>query len=626
MDLLLNVITNAIKADPTLDLDQWANQYFLTARGSAIPGLIDTSLTPYIKQILKDLSWTSPIRQVDFIKGTQVGATTIVDIVLQNCVHSNPCPILTIFGSEAMAKEHVSTRVEPSFEQNPNLIGLVRDSMDKKGKNNKLLKLFDGGSLRFAGGKSGKSYRSYSAGIVMIDDVDALDQNIGSTVKSVGEGSPLKLAKSRTDARQGKYKLYFSGTPTDEQTSLIYKSYLDGDCRQFLVPCPSCDHKQFLDFFKLKFEKTSDYKLSSEVQLECESCKELIPETRKSEMLEGGEWRKTKNSVSSDRVSYMLPSTYSTLGITWKELAVEFLHATRRSRVGDFSDMVHFYNTRLALPWREKSTSKINYSELKTRQEPFYQNNQTTIPREAIILSVGVDVQNNRLEATLIGFSVNNERFVFEHKIIGGDPWVAYTGNYSGCWEQLEGFLDKTYLNEFGFMQGVTCVSIDNGFCTQNAGKFVETMTEKNKSYRLFSVKGHGSLKRFVNNPTKNKYGSLEYPLGVDFGKFQTFNQLKIKEKGNGFIHFSNHPSISEQYFRGLTIERLTEPTATKKMKWTVPDHAYNEPTDTMNYALAGEQILNPDYDIFLEWNINGGNFISNNQNKKGKRVLSKGI
>jgi len=108
--------------------------------------------------------------------------------------------------------------------------------------------------IKFAGGNSGRSYRFFSAGMVIIDDVNALPSNIGGSKNEQGEGSPLKLAKSRVDARQGKYKLYFSGTPTTE-SGLITKSYLESDCRQLLVPCPECNHFQFLDFFKIKFQK-----------------------------------------------------------------------------------------------------------------------------------------------------------------------------------------------------------------------------------------------------------------------------------------------------------------------------------------------------------------------------------
>src|SRR5690606_16267674 len=48
-------------------------------------------------------------------------------------------------------------------------------------------------------------------------------------------------------------------SPTWEETSRIYRSYMEGDQRQPFVRCPHCDHEQALDFFEhVHWDKDED--------------------------------------------------------------------------------------------------------------------------------------------------------------------------------------------------------------------------------------------------------------------------------------------------------------------------------------------------------------------------------
>jgi phage terminase large subunit GpA-like protein len=590
IELYNQAIQKGFRPDPLMTFSQWAEKYFILPPGSAVPGLIQLDRTPYLRQILDDLSWTSPVREQVVIKGTQLGLTTVSDIVLQVTVDLFPAPVLMLFGSDAMGDEHVKTRVEPSLETNPRLKGKVSDAFDKRGKTTRRLKVFPGGSLKFAGGATGKSFRMYSAAIVIIDDVDALKMDIGGTAEKTGEGNPLKLAKSRTDARGGKYKLYFSGTPTDTDTSLIFNAWRDTDQQFFYVPCPECNHYQIIDFFRIKY--TADRRTLKSVEgLECEACKKIIPEQKKTWMVTRGQWRSTKDSPNNLKVGRSISSAYSLLGFTWWDMCAEWLDAMDVKDRGDLTLMSHFYNTRLALPWDATPGEKVEHSALFNRRETY-----DLVPDPVAVVTAGIDVQINRLEVTVLGFS-EFERWGIQHKIIGGDPKIKY-GVKGSVWNDLETYLNQTFENDDSTKMPINLSCIDTGNWTNEVMHFLNKPQIKARRWKIYGIKGASTPgKQLVSNP--NKEGV--FLLGTDQAKENIFYQLQTRKPGPGFIHFNE--SFGEEYFKQLTVEELRHKFVNghKVRYWYCPKHARNEALDCTVYALAACHILNPDYEAVIK-------------------------
>jgi len=616
---LVDTFKGAMAPDPILTFHEWAEQHFILPPGSAIKGRIQFDRTPYLIKPLEALSWTSPYRKVIFVKGTQVGATLTSDIVIQATIDMYPVPILMIFGSEPMALEHVKTRIEPALEDNQRLMGKVRDTMDKRGKSTRLLKIFPGGSLKCAGGATGKSYRTYSAGIVIADDVDTLLEDIGGTATKIGEGSPLDLLKNRTDARDGKYKLYYSGTPTITSTSLIWAEWLLTDMNYFFVPCPDCGELQVLDFFRIKFTYTEDYLLDSEPYYDCinTDCKRHLEEWEKMGIMQDGVWTPSGKGTDADTIGFHLSSAYSTLGYTWVDMAKGWLKAAKDRRAGDLRAMTHFFNTRLGLAWDQDPGEKIEHSTLYKGREDY-----TGVPREGVIIAAGADVQKNRIEVTVVAYGENQERWFLEHKIIGGDPWIPY-GTEGSPWNSLETFLQGKYGNN----QPILATALDFGYCSLNASPFVKALQDKGvEIYGVIGKAGHA--KNFINPPNANKYGVDTWALSVDVGKMLTHNQLKTEEK---MIHFSKHASFTENFFYQLTIERLKEKIVNgKKVQyWDCPTHASNEATDTTNYSLAAFHIYGTNglnWEDHRAWNERGCPSEASTRSGTQFQVLSEGI
>ena len=81
---------------------------------------------------------------------------------------------------------------------------------------------------------------------------------------------------------------------------------------------------------------------------------------------------------------------------SWSKLAAEFLVAKN-----DAEDLRVFVNTVLAEGWREQG-DEIDDAGLAARAERF---SLDAIPPEVVMLTCGVDVQDDRLEATVVGWA-----------------------------------------------------------------------------------------------------------------------------------------------------------------------------------------------------------------------------
>jgi phage terminase large subunit GpA-like protein len=596
---IIEVFRRGLRPDLLRSYVEWAEKYFILPPGSAVPGLINLKLTPYLIEPLQNFSWTSPIRQEFFMKGIQLGISTLYDIIICGVVDYFPCPLIFYHGSDSMALEYVKIRLEPCFHNNPKLVGKIRDSFDHRGKSTLGLKIFQGGSLKFCGGISEKVYRSYSAAIALMDDIDSFPRDIGGTEKRKGQGSPIDLAKTRTNARQGKYKLGVSGSPTDSATSLIYENFKKTSQRYYHVPCPYCGLLQVIDFWRFRWEKDKNGTLKGVPHLECVSCNKLIPETKKYWMMQtenGAKWVSTKEAIDELIAGRHLSSAYSLLGYSWDSMVKEFLYASKQQKLGNLAPLRTFYNTKLGLPWDDvRREKRINHSDLYRKRE-----NWRKVPENGIVITAGVDVQVNRIEVLVVAFGVEGHLYVLEYKIIGGDTLIAY-GLEGSPFNLLEKYLEKTFVNSWEKGQPILHTCIDLGFRSIIVSPFLAAMSET--ALEITGVFGSSSKKRksFVGDPAVNKYGVTQREINVNDGK--TLNNHKLK---NGLIHFNKHPSFTEDLFRQLTVETWSE----KKQSWICADHAKNEATDCLNYATAAFSIYsdngNIDFEDFRNWNKSG--------------------
>src|SRR6185369_8443947 len=111
-----------------------------------------------------------------------------------------------------------------------------------------------------------------------------------------------------------------------------------------------------------------------------------------------------------------------------------------------------FVNTILGQGWREAAV-EVDERDLAARAEPF---SLDRIPAEVLVVTCGVDVQDDRLEASIVGWS-RTEAFVLGHFVIWGSP------DEDATLAELDELLRTRWKHPSGNLVGMDATIIDSG-------------------------------------------------------------------------------------------------------------------------------------------------------------------
>lgn len=561
--------------DPDRTVSEWSDEFrMLSQKASAEPGRWRTDRTPYLGEIMDELSPSSPTQEVIFMAGAQIGKTETGNNWLGFVIHYAPGPMLLVQPTVDMAKRLSKQRLAPMIEETPVLRERIAESRSRDSGNTQLVKEFQGGVMVITGANSAVGLRSMPVRYAFLDEID------GWPVDVDGEGDPVRLAVRRTTTF-ARRKIYMCSTPTIKEVSRIEREYLASDQRKFFVPCPHCDHMQVLLFKNLKW--TDDE--PDTAAYACEECGVLIEERFKTQMLQHGEWRATA-AGDGKRAGFHLSSLYSPLGWkSWSEIVEEFLAAK-----GDAPLLKQFVNTILAETWEDEIASKVGADGLRARVE-FYENG--VAPSRVLAVTAGVDVQDNRLAVSLYGWGRDEESWIISHQEIFGDP------SKPEIWRQLDEVLLNPVKHEIADPLPVLAACVDSG------GHFTHEVYQycrERRGRHIMAIKGQSQKnKPAISKPTRvdinwrgkvMKSSAEVWPVGSDTIKSVLYARMKHNEPGAGFMHF--HGDLPEGFFEQLTAEKLV----TRYVKgfpvreWTKKAGARNEALDTAVYAYAAMQSL----------------------------------
>lgn len=275
--------------------------------------------------------------------------------------------------------------------------------------------LAGGGSLKILAARSPRNLRSHDAKVLLIDEADGMDVTV--------EGDPVLLAEKRTMAHPDR-KIVVGSTPTIDGVSVIQRLYDESDQRIFEVPCPKCGAFKEILWPDIRWPEGEPAKAA----FWCSSCNSMIDERHKPGMVADGEWRAMRPEVK-DHVGFRINSTVSLFAnANWGLLAQEFLK-TKRSGP---TEMQVFVNTVEGRVWK-RSLDSLDKSALIARGENF---SLERIPQEVLAISAGVDVQHDRLEVTICGWS-RHTLYVLGHVVIWGSTLQDTT------WAELDALLRR---------------------------------------------------------------------------------------------------------------------------------------------------------------------------------------
>lgn len=580
---LLSAFYEGLKPIPITTVDEWADEnFYLTSDGSAEPGRFSTDRVPFVREIMECMSPNSPVNEVVVIKGVQLGLTTAGMAVMGCFADIAPCPAMYVMPTLDIAKEFSGTRIDSMIENSPALKKIFADKRERDSGNTQFLKRFRGGFWKFCGANSAASLRSRAARVLILDECDAYPYSVE------GEGSPIELAKKRQVTFGSKKKLLLISSPKLEHTSFIEPAYLAGDQRKYFLPCPHCELKQDLKFEQLRVIGEG---VSRKVVYECEEGGHTIEERFKTKMMSHGKWIPTaKENITPLKRTYHINSLYSPLGwLSWLDIITEYEAALK-----DDNLMITFVNTILGETWKVRGEVPA-WQNLCNRAENYELNKPTN---EVYFITVGVDVQGNRLEAHVCGWGKDKKMMSLDYRVFEGSP------NEPKTWEPVAHLVNEKWERPDGLMLPMSKMCIDTGgHHGQKVYEFCRGFSES----KVVAIKGSSNFNALavtapsVVDTTKagKKIGTTRvWLIGVSGLKSEIYGNLKLEEVDGvtpaGYMTFPKYP---EAFFRGLTAEQLIvskDKQGFTKYEW-VKNYRENEPLDTTVYARAAAIMIGLD-------------------------------
>lgn len=585
-DLVKTLFAEFLRPPALITVSEWADgNRMLSGKASSEPGPWRTDRTPYLRQIMDDLSARSSVQEVVVMFAAQLGKSESGMNWLGYIIDNEPGPVMCVQPTTDMAKRFSRQRIAPMLEETPVLRRKVRENRSRDDSNTTLMKDFAGGVLVVSGANSAAGLRSMPVRYLFLDEIDAYPLDVD------GEGDPVALAEKRTSTFARRKVLKVS-TPTVKDFSRIESAYLASNACRFLVPCPHCAEHQVLEWgadklHGLKWDKRPDGSPDLEsVRYVCAHCGGLIEEHHKPGMLAGGHWSATKEAARGAKTTgYHMSALYAPLGwISWSDLVNQWAEAEESAKRGDISKRKTFINTVLAETWEERG-DRIDEHALQARAEDY---KLCTVPVGGLVLTASVDVQRDRWEIAVWAWGRGLESWAVDHHTIYGNPAI------DDDWEPVTAYLQRRYTQDWhGGSLGISAISIDSSDQTQAVYNWVRQM--QHLLPVLSAVKGRGEESIPVLGPTSNKdvnwrgkawpNGVKLWHVGVDAAKDLLLGQLAIEKPGPGCVHFSQE--LPREWYEQLTAEqRILARVGGKETYTWVKRRPRNEVLDCRNYAL----------------------------------------
>ena len=560
LDLVTRSALASLRPPPRLPLSTWMEANMRLPDGvTALPGPV--RLWTYQRGIADAIS-NPEIERVTIVKSARLGFTTLLTGALASFVANEPSPILALLPTEADARDYMVSDIEPIFAASPSLRNVLEADTEEGARNTLASRRFPGGSLKIVAAKAPRNLRRHNVRVLLIDEADAMEPG--------AEGSSIVLAIKRTLGFADR-KIVMGSTPLEAETSNVLRSYETSNQQTFQVPCPGCGAFTFIRWRNIEWEPGRP----ETAAFRCPKCEDLIEERHKPSMIENGAWIAARPEVK-DHAGFHINALVSPLAnASWSKLVAEFIAAK------DDPDLLRpFVNTILAEPWREAEDA-VDELALAARVEPI---GLDRMPDDVLAITAGTDVQDDRLEVSLVGWT-RTEAIVLAHIVIWGTP------DDDGTWAEHDELIRTTWRHPNGGTLKVDACVVDSGDGDWTERVYAYCHPRLNR--RVMAGKGvFGNRPHIMASKSKVRGGRL-FLIGVDGLKTTIISRLA---RGKS-IRFSD--SLEPVYFEQLTSERkvLRYAKGQPVRRFERKPGAQAEALDCLVYAFAARQGITISFD-----------------------------
>lgn len=586
-ELVLRAAIEAARPDPELRIDEWAEEFMVLPKSAAHPGKFRFERTPYARRIAQVLSPGHPCKRVVAKVASQMFKTQTAINAIGAWIHKSPANILALQPTDGLAKRF-SARISQAIRLVPELRACVHEQKSRDKRNTTQAKDFKGDAtiyINTAG--SASNLAEITARFIFIDEVDRLPP--------LDEGDSVEIAEARATQHERDCKFYEVSSPTIEGFSRIDELFKMGTQEVYLVPCPHCHHHHELQLDNFRYRRDDDTGFMDRAWFVCPECGSEIDERYKSTMFldepEGGtaHWHATATG-DGETISVTMSAFYMPIGaISWLSLARQYDRARAALQRGDHTLMQAFYNTRLGLSYRNSETT-TTAKQLRERAEAYPAR---VIPDRALVVTMAVDTQANRLEAQIEAWGPGMEHFLIDYVTLIGSPSTP-PDTPGSVWERLDEIRRTPLLHASGRPIMISAYGIDAGGAnTQDVYNYGAARKG------LGCVVLHGATR--PNRPiigsapsrvdiewggTKTPNGVELWQVGTDVAKDYLSSRMQLDD-GPGAMHF--HQQLPNEWFDQMVVEQPRTRWAKGRpiREWVKPNGARNEAWDVSVYNLA---------------------------------------
>ena len=583
LNALLRRVMPGMKPPENLTVSEWAEKHRrLSSETAAEPGRWRNTRTPYLREPMD--AFTDPrIRRVVMVAASQVGKSEFINNTIGYIVDQDPGSVLFVHPTTIDAKDYSKLRIAPMVRDCPTLSTKVVAPKSRSSGNTVLQKTYPGGILTLCGSTEAHALASKPIRYVFGDERDRWAKSAGD------EGDPWKLAMARQTTFYNAKAVEVS-TPTIKGASPIVDSYNEGTMERWKSRCPHCGEYHEITWEDIRFEyeeqEVNHQRVFqvTKVFYMCPDCACVSDELAMKR--QPAKWVADNPAAYANGVRSFWLTAFVSQWKSWESIVLDFLQAQ-----GDSRKMQVVYNTVFGKLWENRGDLEDEDSLLQRREEY-----PAELPDGVLVLTCGIDTQDDRLEYEVVGHGHFGETWGIEKGIIMGRPdadetWTALDANV----------LDRLCHFEDGLGLPVSLSFQDEG------GHFTQEVRQRCRDRigkKLFCIKGIYGQDRTYTAPPKQvrivinqtHVGSCwQYQIGVDAGKQHIMDNLRVKSPGPRYCHFPKRDDYGAGYFSGLLSERLTynEKNARHPWKWEkIPGHERNEALDCRNYAMAAFEVL----------------------------------
>jgi len=514
-DIIDEILDGSLFLVSDISPSRWAEENIVMPKPFPGPLRYD-GMTPYSREIVDFFSPTHPGREMAIMGAAQWGKTASVIVPAIGYIIANePGNIIMTVGHDDLteqAMDKIDYMLDGSGLRKFIRPQAQRAKAQKSGDTNKM-KQFPNGYLKISSASNHKIWRQADYRYGLIDDYDA----VKSSSKQAGDNRAL-IQKRFTSYFRSR-KIAYVSSPEVESTSNIYKVYLMGDQRKFLIPCPCCG-----EFIELVWNTTGKNKepagivweldsenkpIAESIGYRCQKCAGFFTDENKTEFINKGHWEPTAKPFNPDYCSYHMSALYSPHGMSdWEYYVYQWLEAHPIGQKRDEGKYQAFLNLNLGLPYVETG-EKIKANELQRNIRNY---DAGTIPEKMsiedgngriMLLTCACDLngklEDARLDYEIVAWSESGATYSIDHGSIGTfipfesgkknkvdrEKWTYEHHKVNTVWKKLDELLGTTWKTDTGRNMKIYFTGIDTGYCELQAFTYID-----HSNYNVVGLKG----------------------------------------------------------------------------------------------------------------------------------------